>query len=255
MALGLSYAASGSRTLVIDCDMVGQGLSNRLKANATEGLLEALHAGTLAGRVKKTTTPNLYILPIGNAERAHASAISPPGIRKLLVEARKIFDVIIVDTGPILGSLEAQVVSAAADSVILTIARGQQQPLVQKALRMLGQINAQVAGMVFNRAQQKDFENSVTSSSFKSLGSTPPTRKTLLSEGAEESRFGPLARSVASFMPTQPPPSKPVVTKPAAKPVAPADQIHVQVVSRMVESPACEDTVFGEAAPEQGNEE
>ena len=38
MALGLSFAASGSKTLVIDCDMVGQGLTHRLKANNVPGL-------------------------------------------------------------------------------------------------------------------------------------------------------------------------------------------------------------------------
>src|SRR5258708_17517318 len=80
MALGLSFAASGSRTLVIDSDMVGQGLTARLKAKQSEGLLEALGAGTLHGRVKKTTTPNLYILPIGGAASAHPASNPPVSI-------------------------------------------------------------------------------------------------------------------------------------------------------------------------------
>jgi capsular exopolysaccharide synthesis family protein len=254
MALGLSFAASGSRTLVIDCDMVGQGLTNRLKAGGSQGLLEALQAGTLAGRVKKTTTPNLYVLPIGQAESAHAGALSPQSVRRLLVEARKIFDVVVIDTGPILGSLEAQVLSAAADSVILTVARGQQQPLLQKALRMLRQIGAHVAGMVFNRAQQKDFEKSVTSSSIKSVSHATPTRRELLEEGAEGSRFGPLARSVASFLPTNrdipvPPPK---TVKPVASTTATAaDEIRVEVVSHP--APAADDTVYGENGDGNGD--
>jgi capsular exopolysaccharide synthesis family protein len=201
MALGLSFAASGSRTLVVDCDMVGQGLTTRLKARNSPGLLEALGAGTLNQRVKKTTTPNLFILPIGGADSAHAGSLSPASIRKLLNEARRVFDVVIIDTGPILGSLEAAVVGAAVDAVVLTISRGQHQPLVERSVRQLRQIGAHVAGLVFNRAEKRDFERSVTSSSIRSISLHPLPQRMLISEGAEESRFGPLARSVASFMP------------------------------------------------------
>ncbi len=211
MALGLSFAASGSRTLVIDCDMVGQGLTTRLKARNSPGLLEALGAGTLNQRVKKTTTPNLFILPIGGADSAHAGSLSPTSIRKLLGEARRIFDIVIIDTGPILGSLEAAVVGAAADAVILTIARGQYQPLVERSVRQLRQVGANIAGLVFNRAEKRDFQRSVGSSSIRSISMHPAPQRMLISEGAEESRFGPLARSVASFMTNNDAPKDPQV--------------------------------------------
>src|SRR5205085_4173656 len=106
-----------------------------------------------------------------------------------------------IDTGPILGSLEATVVGAAVDAAILTIARGQHQPLVERSVRQLRQIGATIAGLVFNRAEHRDFQKSVGSSSIRSMSSAPQPQRMLLSEGAEESRFGPLARSVASFMP------------------------------------------------------
>ncbi len=202
MALGLSFAASGSRTLVIDSDMVGQGLTSRLKAHNSPGLLEALGAGTLNQRVKKTTTQNLYILPIGCADSAHAGGMSPVSIAKLLNEARRIFDCIIIDTGPIMGSLEAAVVGAAADAVILTVARGQHEPMVERSVRRLRQIGANIAGLVFNRAEERDFQRSISSSSIRSMSGSPHPPRIILSEGADESRFGPLARSVASFMPS-----------------------------------------------------
>src|SRR5205085_4585273 len=42
LALGLSFAASGSRTLLIDADLVGAGLTARLGMNGPEGILEAI---------------------------------------------------------------------------------------------------------------------------------------------------------------------------------------------------------------------
>jgi capsular exopolysaccharide synthesis family protein len=226
MALGLSFAASGSRTLVIDGDLVGQGLTTRLKARQSPGLLEALAANTLNGRIKKTTTQNLFILPVGGAESAHAGGLSPVSIRKLLAEARRVFDIVIIDTGPILGSLEAAIIGSAADAVILTLARGQHRSLVERSVRQLRQIGANIAGIVFNRAEKRDFHRSVGSASIRSLSAHPHPVRPLLAEGAEESRFGPLARSVASFMVAPKP-----VKEPAAASALPGE-IRVEVVQQ-----------------------
>ena len=76
--------------------------------------------------------------------------------------------VVLIDTGPILGSIEATPVCAAADAVILTVARGQQRPLVEKALQHLLSIGARFAGVVFNRAQTRDFERSISGMSLRS---------------------------------------------------------------------------------------
>jgi capsular exopolysaccharide synthesis family protein len=234
MALGLSFAASGSRTLVIDGDMIGQGLTARLKARSSPGLLEALGAGTLSGRVKKTTTQNLFILPIGQADSSHAGSISPISIRKLITEGKRIFDTIIIDTGPILGSLEATVIAAAADSVILTLARGQQRPLVERSVKQLRQLGANCVGLVFNRAEQRDFQRSVGSSSIRSMSVSPTQhQRMLLGESEAESRFGPLARSVASFLPDSSPP----VNDGRSNTGTNADgEIRVEVIAKNVET-------------------
>jgi len=201
MALGLSFAASGSKTLVIDCDMVGQGLTHRLKAANVPGLIETLNLGTLRGHVRKTATKGLYILPIGNADAVHAGVLSPQSIKRPMTACREHFDIVVIDTGPILGSLEASVVAAEVDGVIVAVARGQQQPLVEKAIKHLRAIGANLFGIVFNRAEQRDFQRSVTSASIRSMSARPSEPRALLPESDESSRFGPLARSVASCLP------------------------------------------------------
>jgi capsular exopolysaccharide synthesis family protein len=201
MALGLSFAASGSKTLVIDCDMVGQGLTHRLKAHNVPGLIETLNLGTLRGHVRKTASKGLYVLPIGLADAVHAGVLSPQSIKRLLAACREHFDVVVIDTGPILGSLEASVVAAEVDGVIIAVARGQQQPLVEKAVRHLRSVGANIFGIVFNRAEQRDFQRSVASASIRSQSAKPNEPRHLLPDTEESSRFGPLARSVASCLP------------------------------------------------------
>jgi capsular exopolysaccharide synthesis family protein len=201
MALGLSFAASGSKTLVVDCDMVGQGLTHRLKAENVPGLIETLNLGTLRGHVRKTATKGLYVLPIGSADAVHAGVLSPQSIKRLLAACREHFDVVIIDTGPILGSLEASIVATEADGVIMAVARGQNQTLVEKAIKHLRSIGANMFGIVFNRAEQRDFQRSVMSASIRSISAKPIEQRPLLPETDESARFGPLARSVASCLP------------------------------------------------------
>jgi capsular exopolysaccharide synthesis family protein len=201
MALGLSFAASGSKTLVIDCDMIGQGLTHRLKADNVPGLIETLNLGTLRGHVRKTASKGLYVLPIGNADAAHAGVLSPQSIKRLMAACREHFDIVVIDTGPILGSLEASVVATETDGVIMAVARGQQHPLVEKAIKHLRAIGANIFGIVFNRAEQRDFQRSVASASIRSQSAKPNEPRALLPESDESARFGPLARSVASYLP------------------------------------------------------
>jgi capsular exopolysaccharide synthesis family protein len=192
LALGLSYAACGTRTLLIDCDLIGSGLSSRMNVNAPEGVLEAIANRSLLPFVKQTDVADVSILPVGTAGNLHASTLSPQALRRLIEEAEQHFEVILIDTGPILGSIEASLVCAAADAVILTVARGQQRPMVEKSLGHLAAIGAKLAGVVFNRAQAQDFERSISGVSMRSVG-VPGLPRGARSSGP---RFGPVARAV-----------------------------------------------------------
>ncbi len=168
LALGLSYAACGARTLLIDCDLIGAGLSHRLNVHAPEGMLEAVANRALLEYVLTTDIADVALLPVGTANTHHASTLSPVALRRLLSEAKKHFDIVLVDTGPILGSIEASLVCAAADRTILTVARGQQRPLVERSIGHLQAIGARLAGVVFNRAQPRDFEKSLSGLALRS---------------------------------------------------------------------------------------
>ena len=133
--------------------------------------------------------------PVGLAQLHHAGIFSPAAVRRLINEAKKHYEVVLIDTGPILGSIEATPVCASADGVILTVARGQQRPLVEKALDHLKGIGARVAGVVFNRAQAKDFESSISGISMRSASRSASNGHGHNREGGQ---FGPIARAVAS---------------------------------------------------------
>lgn len=260
-ALGLSFAHCGLRTLLVDADIIGAGLTFRSDALVHPPLAEVLEAHGYVSAddiraARQTTngsdrllaqtlleqsliTPealreavaiqnrsllgildvlqgqrplehclkhlgrNLYILPIGSAKTSQASSLSPRTVARLLEQARGLFDIVLLDTGPILGSIEASVVAAHADSVVLTVSRGDDRPLTLRAAEHLTAIGARLAGLVFNRANERD----VIRSSYSSMHSKRPgaaSTAPLLLPGrvaaadTRARRLGPIATAVAA---------------------------------------------------------
>jgi len=264
LALGVSFAAADSKTLLIDCDIIGGGLTARANAivkrkigkilqkegvitakqldealkvasgkrarlgeilmelgyvtendvnsalvqqqKASVGLLDVIGGESLDECVAETGIPNLWVLPLGSAKAQHASKLSPLAMRRVVQECRKRFDTILIDTGPVPGSLEASVVAAQVDGVILCVSRGEQRPLAEKSVDHLLSIGAKVAGVVFNRARSEDM--TIYSTTLRT--SLPQDNGKGGGEAAKSSRFGPMARAVASSGPAAPVAGSPV---------------------------------------------
>jgi polysaccharide biosynthesis transport protein len=199
VALAMSFAATRRRTLLIDADFVGQRVTRGFGREAQEGLFESLADGKVTPRVHRLE-PGLDILSAGKAGNAGAFGVTNESVRAVLADARKHYDQIIIDSGPILGSLEASMFSPEVDSVILAVARGQQHSLMEGAIRRLHGLGADIAGVVFNRAKLRDFH----SSAYSSVEASSRDRNVVLDTSARVhmfERFGPLVQAVAQVTP------------------------------------------------------
>lgn len=200
MSLGLSFAASGARTLLVDFDLVGGGLTSAMGVKAKHGLLDAVVNGELNGYVRDTNFPRLTILPAGLDDARDVSSLSLQLVRNLIAQAKQQYDAVIIDTGPILGSLEASLVCAAADGAILTLGRGQQRLQAERAMEHLAGIGATFLGVVFNRAEANDFKKAVSSASVRSRPLSDEERAARPVGGLMLPQMGPVARTVASHI-------------------------------------------------------
>jgi Mrp family chromosome partitioning ATPase len=262
MALGVSFATSGSRTLMIDCDLVGGGLSARIsrimrrkighllvrdglvseqqleqalsesrrtgrplgetcvtlgftgeldvqRALASQegehmGVLEALAGESLQDCVAQTGFPGLSILPLGTASARHCASISPAALRRLVKSARGQFDTVLIDTGPVPGSLEASVVVPEVDGVVLVVSKGEHRPSVARSAEYLRSMNAVPVGVVFNRASVKEVSHnsSTLHRSTAAFGSSSGMGLRIDAEQSRRSsRLGPMAQAVAGCAP------------------------------------------------------
>lgn len=199
-ALGLSFAASGSRTLMIDADIIAAGLTRRFANKSAIGLLDACAGTDLRQCVTETGIDNLDILSVGAAQPHQAGVMSPEALRHLIERTREVYDVVLVDTGPVLGSLEASSAAVVADSTVLVCSRGDQKTLTHKSLEHLQSLDARIAGVVFNHALDEDLAKSsyATMSEAQSRRTEPPAPIDRL-DPETSNLFGPLASAVAAY--------------------------------------------------------
>lgn len=168
LALGLSFAASGCRTLLVDADLVGGGLTTELGLRDAPGLVQVFQEGGVNGQIRRLGSGGLHALPRGARDGFEPEHLSHGQMRQALAGLRERFDVILLDTGPLLGSLEANLAVSAADETILVAPRGQSVKLVRSALERIQELGGRCAGVVFNRARPSDVHRSISRSSILS---------------------------------------------------------------------------------------
>ena len=166
IAMGLSFAEGGSKTLLLDLDFIGRGLSIHFGHSRSPSLAEGIDdPERVNALIQETEFPGMSILPAGYGDDLRVSRMSPAGIRQLLAPLREQYDTILIDTGPILGSVEAAFVSPEADGMLLVVGRGQYKPLIRKAIDQIKSLGGTIAATIFNRASSYELRHSGSSMS------------------------------------------------------------------------------------------
>jgi len=208
IALGLSFAESGDRTLLLDLDFIGRGLSVHFGYPNAESLAEAIDSEDQTDTlIRETDFDGLHILPAGYGDDERVSRLAPRSVAKLINHVRKNYDTILIDTGPILGSVEAVFVAPQADGVIMVVGRGQYKPLVKKAIDQVNAVEGNIIATVFNRASIHELREA--SSSMSVHFSRQVSRQQEDVDNRPTMRVGPVAGSLfsakAKNIDTQPP--------------------------------------------------
>lgn len=163
LRLAKSFAATGRRTLLIDADMIGRRLSAEFGKLSEAGFADAVTGSDASDTtVHETEIRDLAFMPCGRTDRVEPEQISARRAADLLAPLRKVYQAIVVDTGPVLGSLEAQAVAAVADEIMLVVTRGREVRSVKLAIDRLHHLGARRIGVVFNRATRHDVERSTS---------------------------------------------------------------------------------------------
>lgn len=178
IALASAYSNAGMSVVLVDADLVGRSLTAQLSTREVDGVLQWIRAGNLIADppVHSTPVPGVVIVPCGRDNGLEPEALGPRQLTAMIDLLKQRFDVVLVDSGPVLGSTEAAAAVSACDETVLVIGRGQRESLVKAARDRLERLGATRVGIVFNRADRDDLEKNPTSAT--SVGMSQRSRPT-----------------------------------------------------------------------------
>jgi len=150
--LAVVYALEGKRVLLVDCDMRRPRLHKVFGVPQSPGLAQVLRAGLdPATVVRDTSFQGLSFLPSGRETDAIADFLGSDRMRGLLAAVSEHFDVIIIDTPPVLGVADAVALGPLVDGVLMVVGAGTtDRHAVEQALSQLASAGARVVGAVLN---------------------------------------------------------------------------------------------------------
>jgi capsular exopolysaccharide synthesis family protein len=154
--LAVALARQGKRTLLVDGDMRVPSIHTSLTLPSSPGLSEVL-AGSVQlnaeGLMQDSEVPNLKVLPCGVQPESPYELLDPSRMGPIAAQMREMFDVVVVDTPPILRTGDALKISTVADQSLFVVEAGRtEQRQASWAKRLLSNVGARVSGVVLNRA-------------------------------------------------------------------------------------------------------
>lgn len=160
--LATTYAQAENRVLLIDADLRKPTAHHTFHCSNRLGLTNVLtKQSPVEEAIVETFVPNLYLMPSGVVPPNPAELLASNRMKTLLDELKVQFDIIIVDTPPVLAVTDSQILATISDGVVLVVDSGKVKiAQAQKAKEKLEHVNAKILGVVINnvkRGQQDEY--------------------------------------------------------------------------------------------------
>lgn len=148
LSFGRSLAHGGARTLIIDADLRRRMLSAAFNRPVEVGLVEVLEGrAKLAEAIIRDEASGAYLLLLSNHPPPAKDLFMGPALVALFDELRRNFEVVVLDTAPVLAVAETRAIAAEADGTILLVRWGKTPGQAAKsALELLSGAGARVFG-------------------------------------------------------------------------------------------------------------
>ncbi|XEC96225.1 CpsD/CapB family tyrosine-protein kinase [Paenibacillus tarimensis] len=158
--IAVTYAQAGKKVLLIDADMRRSTQHQIFGVPNRSGLSSVLsNQCKLQEAILSTSVDHLSIIPAGPVPPNPSDMLASKRMESLMEQTKEMFDMILIDTPPILLVTDAQVVAANCDGTVLVIEPGSvKRDLALKAKASLTRVNARILGVVLNNVKRNGIE-------------------------------------------------------------------------------------------------
>lgn len=164
--VALSFAGEGRRVVAVDSDLRRPSLHGRLDVRLEPGLgdvlaversgMADLHVAPSGRRARGRSSGSLDVVSAGTGVVDPAAALSSQRMSQTVDSLRRAYDLVVLDSPPLLGAADALVLSRYAVGVVLIVDRRRdRRGATEQAVDMLRSVDAPILGVVYNGATQR----------------------------------------------------------------------------------------------------
>lgn len=149
--LAVALAQGGDRVAIVCCDLRRPHVQERFGVDLTPGLTDVLVGDATLAEALRRYDANILVLPAGSPPPNPSELLSSNKAAAVIKALAEEFDVVLIDSTPVLPVTDALVVSRFVDATLVVVdSRSTARKAVGRTLQMLGQVNAPVLGVVLN---------------------------------------------------------------------------------------------------------
>ncbi|HEX4847890.1 MAG TPA: polysaccharide biosynthesis tyrosine autokinase [Novosphingobium sp.] len=152
-ATAASLARMGRKVALIDADLRRPSIHRRFGLPNDRGLTDLLTSGDpVESAILATPQENLFVIASGPIPPSPTELVSSPRMEHVVQELARTYDVVVIDSPPILGLADAPALSALADGVIFVVESDRsRRGSLKTALRRLRAMRPILLGAVLTK--------------------------------------------------------------------------------------------------------
>lgn len=155
--LAYTYAKSGARVLVVDADLRRPSQHRFFDVDNSVGLADYIqHKVELEAIIKPTKHENLSFIPSGKLPQDDAGILNSPRMGSLISQLKKQYDLVFLDSPPILGVSDASMLVSEVDNTIMVVQhRRFPRGMLLRVKQTVAHVGGNLIGVVLNNVDTK----------------------------------------------------------------------------------------------------
>jgi capsular exopolysaccharide synthesis family protein len=158
--LAVAVAQTGKRVLLLDADLRKPRQHKIFRVKNLDGLTNYLTGNIEIKELLKTTSiHNLFLINAGPVPPNPAELLGSEKMAEFLEKLKQIFDIILIDTPPILAVTDALVLATKSDGIILVVWGGKtSREALKRAREKMDLTKTKAVGVILNRVNLKEHD-------------------------------------------------------------------------------------------------
>jgi len=160
LSLARAAAKSGQKVLIIDCDLGKPSLHKALQVPNTQGIVDYLsHEKELEDIIEIDFKSEAHFILAGPTVSNATDVLAPNLMSELLEALAETYDLVVLDTPPVLAVSDTLVIGCEVDKTIFVVEWNKtKRSVAQNALKQIVASGADVAGFVLSQVDIKKYE-------------------------------------------------------------------------------------------------